>query len=58
MPESMRQMLAMQTLESGKPFPSHLLAQMGDGNGHPKHGGIPMHGDCNGSNKVGMYQWI
>jgi hypothetical protein len=54
-PESMRQLLAMQAMESGKPFAPHLLgrpqgpmAQYGNGN-------MLMNGDPNGSGKVGMF---
>lgn len=53
-PESMRHMLAMQALESGKPFPRHLLGRAG-GPMAPYGGGVMMmNGESNGSGKVGM----
>lgn len=51
-PESLRQLLAMQAMESGRPFPRQLLrpggpmAQYGSG-------GMLMTGDTTGPNKVG-----
>lgn len=49
--ESMRQLLAIQALESGKPFPPHFMGRPGPmGYGM---GGMPMGGDPNGSGKVG-----
>jgi hypothetical protein len=53
-PESMRQMLAMQALESGKPFSRHLLGRPGGPMAHYGSGGMMMNGDGNGSGKVGM----
>lgn len=53
-PESMRQMIAMQALETGKPFPRHLLGQTGGAMTPYGSGGMMMNGENNGSGKVGM----
>ena len=54
-PESMRQLLAMQAMESGKPFAPHLLGRP-QGPMAPYGGGsMLMNGDPNGSGKVGMF---
>ena len=51
-PESMRQLLAMQAMQEGKPFPAHLMgrpgAPMSCGTGF-----MPMGTDINNSGKVG-----
>ena len=51
-PESMRQILAMQALESGKPVPRHLMGRVPM---TPYGGaGMMMNGDGAGAGKVGM----
>jgi hypothetical protein len=54
-PESMRHMLAMQALESGKPFPRHLLGRTGGPMAQYGSGGMMLNGENNGSGKVGMH---
>lgn len=50
-PDSMRQLLAMQAMESGRPFPRALMGRPG---GPMQYGnGMLMNGDPNGSGKVG-----
>jgi len=51
-PESMRQMLAMQAMREGKPFPAHLMGQPGAPM-NAYSGGMLMGGDMNNSGKVG-----
>ena len=51
-PESMRQLLAMQAIEQGKPFGRHLLGRPG-GPMAPYGSGMMMGGDPNGPGKVG-----
>lgn len=53
-PESMRHMLAMQALESGKPFPRHLIGRTGGSMANYGIGGMMLNGETNGSGKVGM----
>jgi hypothetical protein len=55
-PESMRQLLAMQAMESGKPFAPHLLGRPQGPMAQYGSGGMLMNGDPNGSGKVGMYR--
>ena len=54
-PESMRQLLAMQAMESGKPFAPHLLGRPQGPMAPYGSGGMLMNGDPNGSGKVGMF---
>jgi hypothetical protein len=54
LPESLRQLLAMQAMESGRPFPRQLLrpgAPMQYGSG-----GMLMNGDPSAQGKVGMWR--
>ena len=53
-PESMRQLLAMQAMESGKPFPRQLLGRAGAPMTPYGSGNMLMNGDPNGTGKVGM----
>lgn len=55
-PESMRQLLAMQALESGKPFARHLLGRPQGPMTQYGSGGMLLNGDPNGNGKVGMYR--
>ncbi len=57
-PESMRQLLAMQALESGKPFARHLLGRPQGPMTQYGSGSILLNGDPNGTGKVGMYLHI
>ena len=52
-PESMRQLLAMQGLESVKPFARQMLGRAGGPMAQYGNGGMLMNGDPNGSGKVG-----
>lgn len=52
-PESMRQMLAMQAMQEGKPFPAHLMGRSGAPMNAYGSGGMLMGGDMNASGKVG-----
>ena len=54
MPESMRQMLAMQAME-GKPFARHLFNRPGMPMAQYGGGGMTIDGDPNGTGKVGAY---
>jgi hypothetical protein len=54
LPDSMRHMLAMQALESGKPFPRHLLGRTGGPMAQFGSGGMMLNGEISGSGKVGM----
>jgi hypothetical protein len=54
-PESMRQLLAMQAMESGKPFAPHLLGRPQGPMAQYGNGSMLMSGDPNGSGKVGMF---
>jgi hypothetical protein len=50
-PDSMRQLLAMQAMEAGRPFPRHLMGRPG---APMQYGnGMLMGGDPNGTGKVG-----
>lgn len=51
-PESMRQLLAMQAMEAGRPFPSALMRRPG---GPMPYGGGLLMNDPNNTGKVGMY---
>jgi hypothetical protein len=53
-PESMRQLYAMQAMSTGKPFPRELLGRPGAPMAPYGSGGLMMNGDPNGSGKVGM----
>jgi hypothetical protein len=53
-PDSMRQVLAMQALESGRPFPRHLLGRTGAPMGQTGSGGMALGGDASVTGKVGM----
>lgn len=53
MPEAMRQRLAMQAMQEGKPFPAHLMGRAGG----PLGGfgsNMLIGGDPNGNSKTGM----
>jgi hypothetical protein len=52
-PESMRQLLAMQAMESGKPFPRQLMGRPGGPMTPYGSGSMMMSGDPNGTGKVG-----
>jgi hypothetical protein len=52
-PESMRQLLALQAMESGKPFPRQLLGRPGVPMAPYGSGAMMMTGDPNGTGKVG-----
>lgn len=52
-PESMRQLLALQAMESGKPFPRQLLGRPGGPVAPYGSGNMMMAGDPNGTGKVG-----
>jgi len=54
-PESVRQLYAMQAMESGKPFAPHLLGRPQGTMAQYGGGAMLMNGDPNGSGKVGMY---
>ena len=53
-PESMRQLLAMQAMEAGRPFPRQLMGRPGGPMAQYGSGGMLMNGDPNASGKVGM----
>lgn len=55
-PESMRQMLAMQAIESGKPVPRHLLGRVGGPLTPYSSGGMMIPGEGAGAGKVCMLQ--
>jgi hypothetical protein len=57
-PESMRQLLAMQAMESGKPFAPHLLGRPQGPMAPYGSGSMLMNGDPNGSGKVGMFFYL
>jgi len=52
-PDSMRQLLAMQAMQEGKPFPAHLMGRPGAPINAYGSGGMLMAGDMNNSGKVG-----
>ena len=52
-PDSMRQLLAMQAMESGRPFPRQLMGRPGGPMAQYGSGGMLMAGDPNGTGKVG-----
>jgi hypothetical protein len=52
-PDSMRQFLAMQAIESGRPFPRQLMGRPGGPVAPYGSGGMLMNGDPNGTGKVG-----
>ena len=54
-PESMRQMLAMQAMREGKPFPTHLMGPSGAPIGAYGSGGMVIGGADNNSGKVGKH---
>jgi len=55
-PDSMRQLLAMQAMQEGKPFPAHLMGRPGAPiNAYGSGGGMLMAGDMNNSGKVGKF---
>ncbi|KAJ9635020.1 hypothetical protein H2204_005975 [Knufia peltigerae] len=51
-PESLRQLLAMQAMESGRPFPGQLLRRPGGPMAQYGGGGMLMNGDPNAQGKV------
>ncbi len=54
-PDSMRQYLAIQAMESGKPLARSFLARPGGPMaGYPAHG-LPLNPESTNSSKVGMY---
>jgi hypothetical protein len=55
-PESMRQLLAMQAMESGKPFAPHLLGRPQGSMAQYSSSGMLMNNDPNSSSKVGVYE--
>lgn len=52
-PDSMRQLLAMQAIESGRPFPRQLMGRPEGPIPQYGSGGMLMNGDPNGTGKVG-----
>ncbi|KAJ4507136.1 hypothetical protein HRR83_005966 [Exophiala dermatitidis] len=52
MPESLRQLLAMQAMESGRPFPRQLLGRPGGPMAQYGSGGMLMNGDLTGQGKT------
>jgi len=52
-PDSMRQLLALQAMQEGKPFPAHLMGRSGTPINAYGSGGMLMGGDMNNSGKVG-----
>ena len=52
-PESLRQLLAMQAMESGRPFP-HQLLRPGGPMAQYGGGGVLLNGDPTAQGKVGM----
>ena len=52
-PESMRQYLALQAMESGKPLPAHLLNRPGGPMAAYGSGNMLLNADPNNSGKVG-----
>lgn len=56
MPDSMRQLLAMQAIESGRPFPRQLMGRPGGPVAQYGSGGMLMNADPNGSGKVGEFE--
>ncbi len=52
-PDSMRQLLAMQAIESGRPFPRQLMGRPGGPMPQYGSGGMLMNGDPNAAGKVG-----
>lgn len=55
-PESMRQLFAMQAMREGKPFPPHLMQGPGVPLAAYGSGLMPMGTDINNSGKVGKHQ--
>ncbi|EXJ78855.1 hypothetical protein A1O1_09257 [Capronia coronata CBS 617.96] len=51
-PESLRQLLAMQAMEAGRPFPRQLLGRQGGPMAHYGGGGMLMNGDLTGQGKT------
>jgi hypothetical protein len=56
LPESMRQLIAMQAMESGRPFPRSLMGR--PGGPIPYGNGMLIGGDPNAAGKVGMCKSI
>lgn len=54
-PESLRQLLAMQAMETGRPLPRQLFGRPGLPIAQYGSGGMLMAGDPNATGKVGMY---
>lgn len=54
-PEAMRQLLAMQAMQEGKPFPAHLMGRPGGPMAQYGGGSMMMGGDANNTGKVGEY---
>lgn len=52
-PESLRQLLAMQAMETGRPFPGQLLRRPGGPMAQYGSGGMLMNGDPSAQGKVG-----
>ena len=55
-PESMRQLLAMQAMESGRPFPRQLMGRPGGPVAQYGGGSMLMGADPNGTGKVGRWR--
>ncbi|KIX08735.1 uncharacterized protein Z518_03392 [Rhinocladiella mackenziei CBS 650.93] len=56
-PESLRQLLAMQAMESGRPFPRQLLGRPGGPMAQYGSGGMMMNGDPTGQGKVVIHHF-
>ena len=54
-PESLRQLLAMQAMESGRPFPRQLLGRPGGPIAQYGGGSMLMNGDPTAQGKVGTW---
>ncbi len=56
-PDSMRQLLAMQAIEAGRPFPRQLMGRPGAPMVPYGNGGMLMNGDPNGTGKVVIHHF-
>lgn len=54
-PESMRQLLAMQAMQEGKPFPAHLMGRPGAPMSAYGNGSMMMSAADNNAGKVGKH---
>lgn len=58
-PESLRQLLAMQAMETGRPFPRQLMGRPGGPMAPYGSGGMMMNGDLTGQGKTGkQFSWF